>query len=326
MTATTYREAIGLALRDELRGDDSVVLLGEDIGAAGGVFKTTEGLFDEFGAERVRDTPISEIAIVGAALGAALNGMRPVVDLMFADFAASAMDQLAIEIPKYRYMTGGQSTVPLVVRAAAGGSLGFGAQHSGCPEAWFLHTPGWRVVTPATAQDAYSLLRASIRSDDPVLFLEHKALYARRGDVDEAASASIGTAAVRRRGDDVTIVANLLMVERSLAAAERLAADGVSAEVIDVRSIAPLDMDAVIGSVGRTGRLVTVEESPGPGGWGAEVLAQVGERALDSIDGMCRVTGAPTPVPYAPALEREWLPSPERIASAARRLVGGEAV
>jgi pyruvate dehydrogenase E1 component beta subunit len=326
MTATTYRDAIAMALRDELRADDAVVLLGEDIGGAGGVFKTTDGLFAEFGAERVRDTPISEIAIVGAALGAALNGMRPVVDLMFADFAASAMDQLAIEIPKYRYMTGGQAPVPLVVRAAAGGGLGFGAQHSGCPEAWFLHTPGWRVVTPATAQDAYSLLRAAVRSDDPVLFLEHKALYGRRGELDAGEAGTIGSAAVRRAGEDVTIVANLLMVERSLDAADRLAANGVSAEVIDVRSIAPLDVAAVLTSVARTGRLVTVEESPGPGGWGAEMLARIAERALDSLDGVCRVTGAPTPVPYAPSLEERWLPSPERIASAARRLVrGGEA-
>lgn len=323
---TTYREAIAMALRDELRCDPSVVVLGEDIGAAGGVFKATAGLFDEFGGERVRDTPISEIAIVGTALGAALNGMRPIVDLMFADFVASAMDQLAIEIPKYRYMTGGQVTVPLVVRAAAGGSLGFGAQHSSCPEAWFLQTPGWHVVTPATPQDAYSLLRAAIRSDDPVLFFEHKALYGRKGTVDTEAEHEIGTAVVRREGSDVTVLANLLMVERALAAAEQLGGTGISCEVIDARTLAPLDLDLVLASIAKTGRLVIVEESPAGGGWGAEVLARVAERALDSIDGVCRVTGPATPVPYAPPLEAAWLPTVNRIAEAAGMLVrGGDA-
>ncbi|HZU72247.1 MAG TPA: alpha-ketoacid dehydrogenase subunit beta, partial [Acidimicrobiales bacterium] len=217
---TTYRQAVTEALRDEMRSDPSVVLLGEDVGTAGGVFKVTEGLLEEFGPGRVRDTPISEMAIVGAALGAALNGLRPVVELMFADFVGVAMDQLALQIPKYRYMTGGQVKVPLVIRAVAGAGLGFAAQHSGSPEAWFMHVPGWRIVAPSTPADAYALLRAAIRCDDPVLFFEHKALYARKGWLDRSRAAVIGRAAVVREGDDVTVVAVSMMVERALTAAE----------------------------------------------------------------------------------------------------------
>jgi acetoin:2,6-dichlorophenolindophenol oxidoreductase subunit beta len=322
---TTYREAVRMAIEEEMSSDPSVVLLGEDVGAAGGVFKATEELFDKFGGERVRDTPISEQAIVGLAMGASIQGLRPVVDLMFADFVAVAMDQLAIEIPKYRYMTGGQATLPLVVRAAAGGGLGFGSQHSACPEAWFMHVPGWRVLTPSNAQDAYSLLRAAIRSQDPVMVFEHKALYGRRGDVDTERTAEIGDAMQLREGDDITIVANLMMVERSLAAAERLAEAGVSAAVIDLRSIAPLDVASVAESVENTGRLLTVEESPGTGGWGAELVARIAEEELGSLDEVRRLSGPATPIPYAPNLEAAWIPSVEAIVSVAREMVGGAA-
>lgn len=320
---TTYRQAVRQAIHDEMEADPSVVLLGEDVGAAGGVFKATEQLFETFGGERVRDTPISEQAILGLAMGAAIRGLRPVVDLMFADFVAVAMDQLAIEIPKYRYMTGGQATLPLVVRAAAGGGLGFGAQHSSCPEAWFMHVPGWRVLTPASPQDAYSLLRAAIRSPDPVLVFEHKGLYGRRGPVDSELQLEIGRANRVREGRDLTIVANLLMVERALRAADRLAGEGISAAVIDLRGVAPLDVATVAGSVERTGRLLAVEESPGPGGWGAELLARIAESHLDSLEMVRRLTGPPTPIPYAPNLEAAWVPSIDAVVAAAHEMVEG---
>jgi pyruvate dehydrogenase E1 component beta subunit len=322
---TTYRQAVRQAIHDEMAADSSVVLLGEDVGAAGGVFKATEELFDEFGGERVRDTPISEQAIVGLAMGAAIRGMRPVVDLMFADFVAVAMDQLAIEIPKYRYMTGGQATLPLVVRAAAGGGLGFGAQHSGCPEAWFMHVPGWRVLTPSSPQDAYSLLRAAIRSPDPVLVFEHKGLYARRGAVDTDLRLEIGVANRLRDGEDLTIVANLLMVERALAAADQLASAGISAAVIDLRGVAPLDVATVAASVERTGRVLAVEESPGAAGWGAELLARIAEDHLDSLESVRRLTGPPTPIPYAPNLEAAWVPSVDAVVRAGQEMVEGTA-
>lgn len=323
---TTYRQAVRQAIHDEMASDPSVVLLGEDVGAAGGVFKATEDLFDIFGAERVRDTPISEQAIVGLAMGAAIQGLRPVVDLMFADFVAVAMDQLAIEIPKYRYMTGGQASLPLVVRAAAGGGLGFGAQHSSCPEAWFMHVPGWRVLTPSSPQDAYSLLRAAIRSRDPVLVFEHKGLYGRRGAVDTELRIEIGHANQLRDGDDLTIVANLLMVERALAAADRLAEAGISAAVVDLRGVAPLDVATVAASVRSTGRLLAVEESPGAAGWGAELLARIAEEELDSLEEVRRLTGPPTPIPYAPNLEAAWVPSVDAVARVGREMVEGRAV
>jgi len=315
---TTYRQAITQALRDEMRSDPTVVLLGEDVGAAGGVFKVTEGLLEEFGPGRVRDTPISEVAIVGAALGAALNGLRPVAELMFADFVAVAMDQLALQIPTYRYLTGGQVKVPLVVRAVAGAGLGFAAQHSGSPVAWFMHVPGWRVVAPSTPSDAYALLRAAIRCDDPVLFFEHKALYGRRGRLDRPEAAVIGRATVVRDGDDVTIVAVSMMVERALAAAELLATRGIRAEVIDLRTLAPWDREAVLRSVRRTGRLVTVEESPRECGWGAEVVSTVAERMRPPV---ARVTAPSSPIPFSPALEAEWIPRPEKVVATVEALL-----
>jgi pyruvate/2-oxoglutarate/acetoin dehydrogenase E1 component len=319
---STYRQAVIAALADEMRADEAVVLLGEDVAAAGGVFKATEGLLAEFGPKRVRDTPISETAIVGAALGAALNGLRPVAELMFADFVQVAMDQLVNQVAKYRYMSGGQVRMPLVVRAVCGAGFGFAAQHSGCPEAWFMHAPGWRVVAPSTPGDAYWLLRAAIRSDDPVLFFEHKYLYGHKGPVgDEPPRAGLGRAAVRRPGSDVTVVASLLMAHRALEAAETLEAGGISAEVIDLRSLAPLDLDLVLGSAARTRRLVTVEESPRECGWGAEVVSAAAERLGAALQGVQRVTAPSTPIPFSPPLERAWMPQPEDVADAARALM-----
>ena len=320
---TTYRLAIRQALGDELREDSSVVVLGEDIADAGGVFKVTEALVAEFGPGRVRDTPISEQAIIGAALGASLNGLRPVAELMFADFAAVAMDQLVNQVAKYRYMTGGQIAVPLVVRAVSGAGFGFGAQHSGSPEAWFLHTPGWRVVAPSTPSDAYWLLRAAIRSDDPVLFVEHKFMYGRRGAIAELPNgASIGVGAVRSPGTDLTIVGTLLMAERAVEAAAALRDEGISAEVIDLRSLAPMDLDLVLNSVRRTGRLVTVEENPRECGWGAELVSIAAELLPADSYTVRRVTAPSTPIPFSRPLEAAWMPQTEDVVTAARALVG----
>ena len=322
---TTYRQAVIRALADAMRADEAVVVLGEDVGAAGGVFKATEGLLGEFGPQRVRDTPISETAIVGAALGAALNGLRPVAELMFADFVQVAMDQLVNQVAKYRYMTDGQVRVPLVVRAVCGAGFGFAAQHSGCPEAWFMHTPGWRILAPSTPEDAYWLLRAAIESDDPVLFFEHKYLYGQRGPVGEEPPTppGLGRGRVIRAGDDVTLVGTMLMVQQALAAAEGLGATGISAEVIDLRSLAPLDLELVLGSAARTGRLVTVEENPRECGWGAEIVSVAAERLGGQLHRVLRVTAPSTPIPFSPPLERAWMPQPEDVAKAVRAVMGG---
>jgi len=320
---TTFRVAIRDALADEMRDDDRVVLLGEDIAAAGGVFKATEGLFEEFGGQRVRDTPISEQAIIGAALGAALNGLRPVAELMFADFVAVAMDQLANQVAKYRYQTGGQVTVPLVVRAVCGAGFGFGAQHSQNPEAWFMHLPGWRVVAASTPHDAYWLLRAAIRSADPVLFLEHKSLFGKAGTVDDDRRPRLGQAAVRRDGEDVTVVTTMLMVDRALEAAQEMERRGHSVEVIDLRSMAPLDRRLVVRSAVKTGRLVTVEENPRECGWGAEIVSMVAEEMAGELDGVRRVTAPSTPIPFSRPLETDWLPRTENVVAALEAVLRG---
>jgi pyruvate/2-oxoglutarate/acetoin dehydrogenase E1 component len=322
VTELTYREAVRHALADELAGDRRVVLLGEDIAAAGGAFKVTEGLVDRFGPERVMDTPISEQAIVGAAIGAALKGMRPAVELMFADFAAVCFDQIANELAKYRYMTGGQVEVPVTIRMANGASLGFGAQHSQTVESWFLSVPGLVLVAPSTPQDAYGLLRAAIQSPDPVLFFEHKGLYGTKGDVDpDAAPDALGTARTRRAGSDVTIVGTQLMAARSLAAAGMLADRGVEAEVVDLRSLVPMDVGAVLDSVGRTGRLVLVQEGPLSGGWAPTLLTQVVLAGADVGSRSVVVASDDVPVPYATSMESAWLPDVDRIAEAAEQLV-----
>ena len=317
----TYREAVAEGIAREMRRDPTVVCLGEDIGAAEGVFKTTTGLFSEFGPERVWDTPISEQAIVGAAMGAAMTGLRPVAEIMFSDFLACCWDYIANEIPKVRYMTGGQVTVPLVVRTANGGGLGFGAQHSQAVENWALAVPGLKIVAPSTPADVVGLMAAAIRSDDPVIFFEHKGLFASKGEpAPEGHVVELGQAAIARPGSDLTLVALASTVPVALAAAEQLAADGVSAEVIDLRCLVPLDMAAVLESVGRTSRLVIVEENPYQGGWGGTVVSIVAEEGFELLDApVRRVASECVPLPFANLLEDQVIPTAAKVVAAARR-------
>jgi pyruvate dehydrogenase E1 component beta subunit len=319
MSAITYRDAVIQALADELAGDERVIVLGEDIGAAGGVFKTTEGLIDRFGPARVRDTPISEQAIVGCVLGAAVAGMRPVGEIMFADFAGVCFDQIANQLAKYRYQSGGQATVPATLRMASGGSIGFGAQHSQCVENWFLNIPGLKLCVPATPADAYALLRAAVRDDDPAIVFEHKALYGVTGDVGEALP--LGRAEVVRRGAHITVVAAQLMRHRAAEAADALAAEGIECELIDPRTVAPLDLETIVESLGHTGRLACVQEAPAAGSWGQAVIAGCVAEGFELLDAPPVLIAAdPVPVPYAKSLEDAVLPSVERITASLRTL------
>jgi acetoin:2,6-dichlorophenolindophenol oxidoreductase subunit beta len=319
---TTYRESVAEGIAREMRRDPTVVCIGEDIGAAGGVFKTTVGLFEEFGPDRVWDTPISEQAIAGAAMGAAMTGVRPVAEIMFSDFLACCWDYLANEIPKVRYMTGGQVTVPLVVRTANGGGLGFGAQHSQAVENWAFAIPGLKVVAPATPSDVVGLMAAAIRSDDPVVFFEHKGLFASKGEpAPPDHLVELGQARVARDGDDVTVVALASTVPLALAAAEQLAPDGVSVEVIDLRCLVPLDATTVLASVERTNRLLVVEENPYQGGWGATVAAIVADEGYEMLDApVRRVAAECVPLPFADALEDVVIPTVEKVVTAVQRL------
>jgi pyruvate dehydrogenase E1 component beta subunit len=318
----TYREAVAEGIAREMRRDESVVCLGEDIGAAEGVFKTTVGLFKEFGPRRVWDTPISEQAIIGAAMGAAMTGMRPVAEIMFSDFLACCWDHVANEIPKVRYMTGGQVTVPLVIRTANGGGLGFGAQHSQAVENWAFAVPGLKVVAPATPADVIGLMAAAIRSDDPVVFFEHKGLFASKGETAPPDHlVPLGQARVVRPGDDLTMVALASTVSTALAAAEQLAAEGISAEVIDLRCLVPLDMRTVLSSVERTSRLMTVEENPYQGGWGGTVAGIVADEGFELLDApIRRIAAQCVPLPFADKLEDEVIPTVARVADEVRRL------
>jgi pyruvate/2-oxoglutarate/acetoin dehydrogenase E1 component len=319
----TYRDAVAMGIAREMRRDPTVVCLGEDIGAAEGVFKTTTGLFAEFGPERVWDTPISEQAIVGAAMGAAMTGLRPVAEIMFSDFLACCFDYVANEIPKMRYMTGGQVTMPLVIRTANGGGLGFGAQHSQAVENWVLAIPGLKIAAPSTPADVVGLMASAIRSDDPVVVFEHKKLLASKGEPPpEGHTVPLGTAEVRRRGDDVTVVALAATVPTALEAAERLAGEGISAEVVDLRCLVPLDARAVLDSVARTSRLVIVEENPYQGGWGGTLASIVAEEGFYDLDApIARVAGECVPLPFAANLEDVVVPSPDRLADAVRKTV-----
>ena len=320
MNEISYRQGITQALADELEADERVVLFGEDIAAAGGVFKATDGLQERFGPRRVLDTPISEQAIVGCAIGAAIRGLNPVIEIMFADFAGVCFDQLANELPKYRYMTDGQVSVGVTVRLANGAGGGFGAQHSQSVENWFLNIIGLKIVTPATPGDAYWLLRAAIRDPNPVLYFEHKNLYNLTGALEADEPATIGKAAVVRAGGDITLVATQLMRHRALEAAELLAAEGVAAEVIDPRTIVPFDLDTVTASVAKTNRLICVQESSQGGSWGATLIASLVAENLELLDAPPIIVGGDeTPIPYSGELEAAWLPSPERIAQAARQ-------
>jgi pyruvate/2-oxoglutarate/acetoin dehydrogenase E1 component len=315
MAQLTFREAIARGIAQEMRRDESVVMIGEDIGAAGGVFKGTVGLLDEFGPVRVRDTPISEQAILGAAMGAAMTGLRPVAEIMFADFFAVCWDIVANEIAKSRYMTNGQVTFPLVIRGGNGGLLRFGAQHSQSVENWAMMIPGLKVVVPSNACDVIGLMAASIRDDDPVIFLEEKALYASKMDVpDEEIVDTLGTAKVLRRGENATIVALGNMVPKALDAAERLVEEGISCAVVDVRSLVPLDTTTLLREIAATGRLFTVEENPRPCGWGAELVSIVSEEIFYELDGpIVRITTPHIPLPAAENLEDLAIPSVDRI-------------
>ena len=318
----SYREAVAEGIARELRRDGRVVCLGEDIGAAGGVFKTTAGLFEEFGRERIWDTPISEQAILGVAMGAAMTGMRPVAEIMFSDFFACCWDYLANEIPKMRYMTGGQVTVPLVVRTANGGGLGFGAQHSQATENWALTIPGLKIAAPSTPADVVGMMASAVRCDDPVVFFEHKGLFASKGPAaPEGHVVELGQAATVRAGADVTIVALAATVPMALAAAGLLAAEGISAEVIDLRTLVPLDMATVLASVARTSRLLIVEENPFQGGWGATVASIAADEGFTLLDApIRRVAAACVPLPFAGTLEDQVIPTTGKVVTAVRDL------
>ncbi len=322
MAELTYRAAVAAGIAQEMRRDPNVVFVGEDVGAAGGVFKTTEGLLAEFGPERVRDTPISEQAIVGAVMGAAMTGLRPIGELMFSDFFAVAWDMVANQIAKTRYMTDGQVALPLVLRTANGAGLRFGAQHSQSVENWAMAIPGLKVVAPSNPADVVGLMAAAIRDPDPVIFCEHKGLFADKGEVPDGEHlVPLGKAAILREGSDVTVVALAAMVPRALAAADRLQNDhGISAEVIDLRTLVPLDVSTILASVEKTARLATVEENPRLLGWGAEIASIVVDEGFWSLDApIVRVTTPHIPLPSAAALEDAAIPSVDRIVETIHR-------
>ncbi len=317
MTAVeaSYREALREALRDAMAEDPDIVIMGEEVGRYGGAYGVTKDLIEEFGAERLIDTPISEAGIVGAAIGAAMTGLRPVAELMYIDFCGLAMDQLANQAAKIRYMFGGQIGVPMVLRTQGGTGRSAAAQHSQSLEAWLVHTPGLRVAMPATVNDAYHLLRQALRRPDPVAFIEHKGLYVRKGPLDKAAAdGGWGEAVVRRRGADITLVTYSRMVSVVLAAAEALAADGIGCEVIDLRTLNPLDMATVAGSVRATGRAAVITEACLTAGMSAELSARIQEDCFDWLDeAVVRIAGEDIPIPVAPGLEAQSIPTAELI-------------
>jgi len=309
-----FREAIRSALDEELARDESVILFGEDVAIAGGVFAVTGGLYEKYGPRRVFDTPISELAMTGAAFGAAVTGRRPVLEIMFGDFLALSMDSLINQATKYWFLTGGQRSVPLVIRSVVGAGGRFGAIHSQMPISWLMGVTGLKIVAPATPAAAHGLLKASIRDENPVLFFEHKRLYPLKGPAaGEDGDDTIGRAVIRREGSDVTLVSAMKGVHDCLAAADALADQGVSAEVIDLNTIRPLDVGTIMGSVVKTNRIAVVEEGPLTGGWAGEVLALVTEQGLGDLDDAWRITTPNTPIPYSPPLEDAFLPGPETI-------------
>lgn len=337
MRHLTVAEALREALREEMRRDERVFLIGEDIGVPGGfggAFTVTLGLAEEFGRQRVLDTPISEKGFIGAAVGAAMMGLRPVADVQYSDFLFCAMDEIVNQAPKMTYMSGGQVKVPMVLRAPVGATTR-GAQHAQSPEGFFIHVPGWKVAVPATAYDAMGLLKTAIRDDSPVFIFEHKLLYGSRGprsevgsidassDIpDEEYTIPLGLADVKREGTDVTVVATLLMLHRSLVVAGELEKEGISVEVIDPRTLVPFDLETVLNSLEKTGRLVIVEEDTKRGGWGAEVAASVAEEGLYLLDApLKRVAAYDVPIPFAPVMEDFVVPGQERIAQAIRDIV-----
>jgi acetoin:2,6-dichlorophenolindophenol oxidoreductase subunit beta len=321
-----FRVAIREAIAEELERDPAVVFFGEDVAAAGGVFNVTPGLQERFGAERVFDTPISELALAGAAFGAAVTGLRPIVEVMFGDFMGLAMDSLVNQAAKFWFVSNEQGRVPLVVRSAVGGGGRFGAMHSQIHGTWFQGVPGLKIACPSSPAEAKGLLKAAIRDDNPVLFLEHKRLYSIKGPAPEVETIPLGTAIVVRAGSDVTIVALGKGVPDALAAADTLMRAGIEAEVIDLRCLRPLDTDTILASVAGTNRLVAVEEGPRTGGWGAGVLGAVAERGLHDLDDAWIVATPDTPVPYSPTLEDAYIPDADAIAAAVRARLGVRAI
>jgi pyruvate/2-oxoglutarate/acetoin dehydrogenase E1 component len=313
-----FRDAIRDALAEEIERDPAVVFFGEDVAAAGGVFKVTPGLHERFGDERVFDTPISELALAGAAYGAAVTGLRPVIEIMFGDFMALPMDSLVNQSAKFWYISNEQGTVPLVVRSAVGGGGRFGAIHSQMHGTWFQGIPGLKIAAPSSPAEAKGLLKGAIRDDNPVLFLEHKRLYSVKGPEPEEEVIPLGRARVARRGGDLTIVAISKGVPDALAAADELARDGFEAEVVDLRTLRPLDLDTVLDSVGRTNRLLAVEEGPRTGGWASGLLGAVTEQGLHDLDDAWILATDETPIPYSPALEDAFMPSAGAIAASVR--------
>ena len=322
MREIKYREAISEALREEMTRDETVFVMGEDVGQFGGVFQATATLYETFGPSRVLDTPISEAAIVGAALGSALAGLRPVAEIMFVDFTSIAMDQIANQCAKVHFMTGGQAIVPLVIRTQGGAGVGNAAQHGQSLEAWFTHVPGLKVVMPSTPSDAKGLLKASIREDNPVVFIENKQLYLNEGPVPEEDDIiiPIGKADIKRQGEDVTIIAWSKMVVDALEAAKGLDKEGIQAEVVDLRTLNPLDLETILTSVKKTGRVVIVHEACKTGGFGGEVAALIMENAFDYLDAPVeRVTGLDSPIPYAESLYRAVIPNPDWIVEGVKK-------
>jgi acetoin:2,6-dichlorophenolindophenol oxidoreductase subunit beta len=326
MSEIEFRHAIREALDEELARDERVILFGEDVAAAGGVFAVTPGLHESHGAARVFDTPISELAIAGAAFGAAISGLRPVIEIMFGDFLLLAMDSLVNQSAKYWYISNEQCSVPIVVRSAVGAGGRFGAIHSQIPAPWFQGVPGLNVVAPSTPRDAKALLKGAVRDDNPVLFLEHKRLYSVKGVVGSADDvATIGRAEVLRRGETLTVATAMKSVTDALLAADELSADGIELEVIDLRTLRPLDRVTVRESVARTNRLLVVEEGPRTGGWSESVLTAVVEDGLEDVDDVWRLTTDDAPIPYSPPLEDAFLPGVERIVASVRERLGVQA-
>ncbi len=323
MPTMNFAQALNDAHKLEMQRDPNVYVAGEDVGVYGGIFGVTSGLLDQFGPKRVRDTPITESAIVGTAVGAATAGLRPVVELMFVDFIGVALDQLFNQAAKMKYMFGGKAKIPMVLRASCGAGIGAAAQHSQCLEALFMHLPGLKVVMPSTPADAKGLLTQAIRDDNPVVFLEHKILYGIEGEVPEGEfTIPLGKADIKREGKDVTIVATARMVHTALAAAERLSAEGVDVEVVDPRTLSPLDTETIISSVKKTHRLVVVHEEVKFCGSGAEIAATVAEEAFDELDAPIIRLGAPfAPVPFSPALEQAYIPSEDQIIDAVKKVM-----
>jgi pyruvate/2-oxoglutarate/acetoin dehydrogenase E1 component len=316
-------DAVREGIADGMRADPSVFLMGIDVGSSGGIFGVTRGLLDEFGPVRVRDTPISELAVLGAAVGAAAAGARPIVEIMFMDFLGVCLDPLLNQAPKLRYMTGGLLGVPAVFRTQTGAGRSSGAQHSQSLEVLLAHIPGLKVVLPGTVEDAYTLMREAIRDDNPVVYVENRRLYGRRGTLPPEHPLPIGKARVVREGDDVTVVAYSRLVEVSLAAAEELAAEGLTVEVVDLRSLVPLDMDTVIASVEKTGRAVVAHEAVVDFGAGAELAARIGERAFGTLRApVVRVGAPPVPLPFSPPLEEACIPGPPDVVAAVRNVLG----